>query len=137
MHAYTRFMAQQCEGAQEGQAAPCLAPPQLPSLAMTFLSPSFHSPCSQLCSLCVGFSYALCYAGLLLTLNSLCVAVFFSFHLSVPFLPPLLLPWTLHLPVLPLLFFNSAILYPTPTSELSVWPRGTVRLQRGMERRNE
>ena len=25
MHAYTRFMAQQCEGAQEGQAAPYLA----------------------------------------------------------------------------------------------------------------
>ena len=43
MRVHERFLAQQCEGAQEGQPAPCLAPLQLPSLALTFLSPPLHS----------------------------------------------------------------------------------------------
>lgn len=61
-HAHPRFMARQHEGAQESQAAPWLAPPQLSSLAVTFLSPSLRAfsllPGSLLFP-CVRFSHCL------------------------------------------------------------------------------
>lgn len=102
-HACThpRFMARQYEGAQESQPAPGLAPPQLPSLAVTLPSPSLHSflfP-GLLLSTCVSFSYSpssLCW----LSAVSLCLFVsqslFLSHWASLSYSPPPF-PWTLHL----------------------------------------
>lgn len=113
-HACThpRFMARQYEGAQESQPAPGLAPPQLPSLAVTLPSPSLHSflfP-GLLLSTCVSFSYSpssLCW----LSAVSLCLFVsqslFLSHWASLSYSPP---PISLDSPsVLPLLFFSPTI----------------------------
>lgn len=104
-HACThpRFMAHQYEGAQESQAAPGLAPPQLPSLAVTFPSPSLHSflfPGLLLFS-CVSFSYSpssLCWLSAICQPRPLCLSVTFSLSLGFSILlPPTPFPWTLHL----------------------------------------
>lgn len=85
MRIHARFLAQQHEGAQEGQPAPCPAPLQLPSLALTFLSPPpfFLSAPSLALFVWVSLTLPVCYAGFLLTLSPCPPRLSVSFSLSI------------------------------------------------------
>lgn len=58
MRIHARFLAQQREGAQEGQPAPCPAPLPAFSCFDFPVSTSILSLCSQPCSLCVGLTHS-------------------------------------------------------------------------------
>lgn len=125
MHAYTRFMPSSERGPRRARAAPCLVPPLAAfSLAITFLSPSFHSPAPGFAFLC-GFLYAICYAGFLLTPQPSCVAValFFPSFCPTPFYLSYFLETFICLSCLCCSSTQPSFTLPLPQSSLS-GPRG-------------